>query len=104
MLTVLTAPAAPTLTPGFLLSAGCHDGLLHSGTRARLPKSPLRRAGEQSPPVADGVRRRIVISVGISGSGSLSLVVRLTFKDDAIRNSAEAETDPKTVTVKMACN
>ena len=58
---VLTVLAA--LAPTLLLSTGCHEGLPHNGTRARLPKSPLRKAGKQSAPVADGVRRRIVISL-----------------------------------------
>ena len=94
VLTVLAAPAAPAPAPAFLLSAGCHDGLLQSGTRARWHKSPLRKAGEHSAPVANGVRRRIVISVVVYGSLSL-VVVPLTLKADAIRNAAESKTTPE---------
>ena len=93
VLTVLAAPAAPAPAPAFLLSAGCHDGLLQSGTRARWHKSPLRKAGEQSAPVANGVRRRIVISVVVSGT--LPRCCPLTFKVGAIRNAAESKTTPE---------
>ena len=94
VLTVLAAPAAAAPAPAFLLSAGCHDSLLQSETRARWHKSPLRKTGEQSAPVANDVRRHIVISVVVSGSLSL-VVVPLTLKADAIRNSAESKTTPK---------